>query len=93
MPVSKKTIEEQALAKLDKELTAQLNDLLPSVLERTAIVLSEPVTSQQSLHGKIGGKNDLYANVADDRFHDYRAFQVQWAKGMQKTYVNVQYGI
>lgn len=86
MPVSKKTIEEQALAKLDKELTAQLNDLLPSVLERTAIVLSEPVTSQQSLHGKIGGKNDLYANVADDRFHDYRAFQVQWAKGMQKTY-------
>ena len=53
MPVSKKTIEEQALAKLDKELTAQLNDLLPSVLERTAIVLSEPVTSQQSCHAAI----------------------------------------
>lgn len=86
MPPVKKTIEEQALSKLDKELTSQLKCLLPSVLERTATILSEPIESQQSLHGKIGGKNDLYADVADSHFHDYRSFQTQWAKGMQDAY-------
>lgn len=86
MDIVNKSIEEQALSQLDTELTLQLNSLLPSVLKRTATVLSEPITSKQSLHGKIGGKNNLYANVADSHFHDFRAFQTQWAKGMLDTY-------
>lgn len=77
-----RTVEEEALFDLNKELTKELEDMLPAVLERTKYILDFPITSVQSLHGKIGGKNNEYANVADTRFHDYREFQRTWAKGM-----------
>lgn len=77
-----RTVEEEALFALDKELTKELEDMLPEVLDRTKYILDFPITSVQSLHGKIGGKNNEYANVADTRFHDYREFQRTWAKGM-----------
>ena len=89
----KKSKEEQALSKLIKDITMQLRSLLPDVLSRTADLLSEPITSQQSLHGKIGGKNNTYANVADAHFRDFRAFQTQWAKGMLDAFKRSSHGM
>lgn len=77
-----RTAEEEALFQLDKDITKELELMLPAVLERTKYILDYPIETVQSLHGKIGGKNNEYANVADTRFHDYREFQRTWAKGM-----------
>lgn len=87
----KRNIEEQALFELDKEITTQLKKLLPDVLERSGKILNSPITSVASLHGKIGGKNNDYANVADMRFHDCREFQCYWAMGMSDTYRKSMY--
>lgn len=84
-----RTPEEQELLERAKQISAELERMLPRVLERTKEILEYPIMSVQSLHGKIGGKNNDYINVADDHFPDYRKFQIEWANGLlsrcQKT--------
>lgn len=82
----KRTPEEIELRDLDKEITEQLESMLPAVLKRTESILDYPIDSVQSLHGKIGGKNDKFANVAEEKFQDYRAFQRKWADGLLKSF-------
>ena len=78
----KRTQEEQELFEQCKKITTQLTSMFPNVIVRASQILGYNIGSIQSFHGKIGGKNNEYANVADSRFQDYRQFQRLWAMGM-----------
>lgn len=76
-----RTTEEQAIFERIKGLTQQLKTLEPDVLKRASDLLGWNI-SIQSLHGKIGGKNNIFADVAYSQYSDYRYFQDCWTKGL-----------
>lgn len=85
-PRKHRTPEEQVAFELDKELTKQMKVMLPDVLHRAHDLLGDAIRDVNSLHGKIGGKNNEYANVADEHFQDYKMFQRYWLSGMIKAF-------
>lgn len=81
----KRTPEEQEIFEYIKRLNVELGNMRDAVLARASQLLGEDV-SVGSLHGKIGGKNNIYTNVADDYFPDVKTFQSRWAQGMLDEY-------
>ncbi len=81
-----RTDEEQVLFDLVNQISKQLEEYRPAVLEQTQKILNRPDLDVYSLHGKIGGKNDRFAGVADNRFQNYSDFQLAWLNGLLAEY-------
>lgn len=67
---------EQHIDRLDDEL----KEMRPDVLRRAGVILEREV-SISSLHGKIGGKNNEYADCLSNRFSNYSDFLTSWLGG------------
>ena len=67
---------EQHVDSLDKEL----REMRPDVLRRARAILDSEVTVC-SLHGKIGGKNNDYADCVSNRFVSSSVFLTSWLGG------------
>ena len=80
-----RTPQEQRIYNYIKQLDADLKDMLPNVLQRATDLLDYDVTVQ-SLHGKIGGKFNIYTNVMQDQFPDVHRFQNAWFEGLKKKF-------
>lgn len=67
-----------------KELISQLDEELGSrrdvVLEKASDLLEKDV-SIYSLHGKIGGKNNIYTDCVNNTFVNFQDFYAAWLKG------------
>lgn len=85
-----RTPEEKEVFEYIKKLNSDLDKMRTAVLSRASEILGYDL-SVGSLHGKIGGKNNTYTNVADDYFPDVKTFQKKWAQGMLDEYTRKAY--
>jgi len=75
--MAKRDPEKTARNKIIIELTQQLNELLPEVLDKTGFF------SFSSLHGKIGGKFDEYIDIRHEVINSPEHFISLWLQGYQ----------
>lgn len=68
--------EEQRL-ELINQLTEDLDSRRDNVLEKASGLLGHDV-SVYSLHGKIGGKNNIFTDCVNDRFVNFQDFYAAW---------------
>lgn len=73
-----KTTEEIIRDKLDKEITEKLNQLLPTVLNKTGF------DSVHSLNAKIGAKHAHYLDVRNAIIHSPDHFVSLWLEGLKE---------
>lgn len=71
--------EEQRLLRI-WQIDGELRDLRAKVLDRASDLLMRDVTVF-SLHGKIGGKNNDYADCVNNKFSNFPDFYSAWLRG------------
>jgi len=75
--MAKRDPEKTALNKINSDLTIELDKLLPVVLRKTGF------ESQQSLHGKIGGKFAQYIDIQNEVITSPEHFICLWLQGYE----------
>lgn len=76
--MAKRDPEKTARNKVVNELTEQLREMRPAVLEATGF------DSEFSLHGKIGGKFDQYIDIKNVVVHSPEHFTTLWLEGFKE---------
>lgn len=69
--------DEEQRKELIAQLTKDLDDRRPSVLAKASKLLERDITVS-SLHGKIGGKNNEYADCVNAAFKNFQDFFATW---------------
>jgi hypothetical protein len=77
--MAKRDPEKTARNRIIKELSSQLEQMLPEVLEETGL------RSVGSLHGKIGGKNAFYIDLKNAVINSPEEYLSLWLKGLKET--------
>lgn len=77
--MSKKILltDEEQRKELISQLTEDLDNRRPSVLAKASELLKRNITVS-SLHGKIGGKNNEYADCVNGKFVNFQDFYATW---------------
>lgn len=69
-----------SLKELDENMTSELESMLPEVLYKFNKE-KERECSIHSLHGTIGGKNNIYVDSIHSQFSDPNDFKAKWLEG------------
>lgn len=84
------TEEVQRLQELDEKLTTELNQMLPEVLHKFSKEKGREC-SIHSLHGTIGGKNNIFVDSIHTQFSDPNDFKAKWLEGFIDQYGGTSY--
>jgi len=77
--MAKRDPNKSARNRMIKNLTAQLLELLPTVLEETRL------SGQAALNAMLGSKNDEFFDLRNDIIYSQDQFVVQWLTGLKKA--------